>query len=379
MAYSGMEAGKQGVLWNGQDEDLQGLDGLGVGGTGRAARQGGRPAAARLDSRGNKWNREVEIVTHRCKARTCRVCGRRRGWETRQVLLEPDRLGLFVVPAMLTFTVDPKKFDSAEQAHDTITKGGFLRRLLKLLKIRAWVWVLEFHKSGWPHWHVLVDLSERGRLTPEDLRRCWRLWRDKWGLGGVDVRLKRQFETAEHAVMYVTKYLMKPPKTGYPEWFLAGKGRRLVQASKRVGALCFKGSEHKETQKETEKRRESRSLAVRMAECGTSCRLILREVNTETGEERVECLGELPASRGELVERMQRGELPGVVGLVVQTVKFWGGQYQRVVLRGAALRLRVGVLGAWAAQAGLADKRRVKVAAVMKKLCGGNSFLDFYS
>src|SRR5688572_19809658 len=92
----------------------------------------------------------------------------------------------------------------------------------------TWFWVLEFQTEsgdGWPHWHLLIDLSECGGFL--DLKRCWRLWRDKWGLGGLDLS-HRETSSPEHAIMYATKYLTKTPEAS-PIWVLmCGRAIRYV-------------------------------------------------------------------------------------------------------------------------------------------------------
>lgn len=298
---------------------------------GAAAAAGGR----RLETNDYNLKREVQVVTHKCNARTCPHCGRRRGWETRQVLLEKATEGLFGEPYLLTLTIDPKRFGSPEEAHDAVTGGGFIPRLLRLMGIRVWVWVLEFHKSGWPHWHILVDLSERGRLTPADMKRMWHLWRDRWGVGGLDLQERKRLGTADHAIMYVTKYLTKPPRHGFPAWFISGKRRRMVQASRAVGALCFKGGRERQEPEEPSEdrpRRESRPLVERMAECEKYSHLLLREINEETGEERKEIIGEVPVSVWDLKQMGKREEIPPGCGVTIREVLVLGGRYEEVVI-----------------------------------------------
>src|SRR6185369_1412740 len=117
---------------------------------------------------------------------------------------------LFRNPALLTLTVDRSHFASPEDAHRQITEGSFIARLMRLLGVVTWFWVLEFQTKtgdGWPHWHLLIDLDDvGGRL---DLAKAWRLWRDKWGLGGLDLSTRKSFADRQHAVLYVTKYLTK--------------------------------------------------------------------------------------------------------------------------------------------------------------------------
>jgi len=312
------------------------------------ARTDAGEAGVRLESKDNNWKFEVstaKVVKHRCGCRTCCVCGKRRGWETRQILLDPEKLALFPAPYLLTLTVDPKNFDSPEAAYDFVRKGGYIRRLLRLLGIDVWVWVLEFQKNGSSHWHILMDLSSRGRLTRDDLRWCWRTWRGKWKIGGLDLQEQKPFVSARHAVMYITKYLTKPVNE-YPGWFLKGKHQRMCQASKRIGRLT-RGPARPESKEEAEvrHRRQSKPMAERMAECGMSCKLLQQEVCSETGEERTVYLGEVQANRDDLVLMSKRGELPRHIRLVELEVECLGETFHEVLLEnpqvGLAWRLDV--------------------------------------
>ena len=47
----------------------------------------------------------------------------------------------------------------------------------KGVKVRDWVWVLEWHGDGFPHWHVFLDVTTKGRkgmIGGDDLRKYWR-------------------------------------------------------------------------------------------------------------------------------------------------------------------------------------------------------------
>lgn len=69
---------------------------------------------------------------------------------------------------------------------------------MRLLGFKKWFKVLAFHndkaKNGsfdsdnhnWPHWHIIVDISDVKFI---DLKRAWRLFRDKWGNAIVNLRL----------------------------------------------------------------------------------------------------------------------------------------------------------------------------------------------
>jgi hypothetical protein len=43
---------------------------------------------------------------------------------------------------------------------------------------RRWLWVLEFHTGGWPHWHLMIEHGRR-MIGHENIRRRWR-WGHVW-------------------------------------------------------------------------------------------------------------------------------------------------------------------------------------------------------
>jgi len=115
-------------------------------------------------------------------------------------------------------------------------------RLMGALGVRWWYAGLEFQMQsgdGWPHWHVMIDMDgPKGRI---DLKRAWYLWRDKWGVGGLDLGKQRDAQDALTAVRYVTKYVVKYPKAGFPKWVMQKERIRFVMASKAAGALVTQG------------------------------------------------------------------------------------------------------------------------------------------
>jgi hypothetical protein len=187
---------------------------------------------------------------------------------------------------------------------------------MRQLKMPVWVWVLEIQQKsgeGWPHWHVLADASHYGgRLPLNVLRKLWLTWRDKWEVGRVDVQA-RPFASAVHAVRYITKYLMKSPEKGYPNWVLLSDRRiRLVAGSKAVGALVADAADEsrKASGDESDEDREPmKPLAVRMSECGRSCTMFAEFTDTDTGEVRLRHIGRLPVPFEIIAGLAERGEL----------------------------------------------------------------------
>lgn len=154
---------------------------------------------------------------------------------------------------MLTLTVDRSHFASPRAAWERVSGKKALSELMWKLGVKWWFWALEFqmgkgpdpHREGWPHWHVLVDLSTcpGGRL---DLERAWYLWRDCWGLGRLDLSRKKVVASSGlHGVNYITKYLTKMPRHGFPDWVLGCDSMRFVQGCRALGPLVSRRAEHK--------------------------------------------------------------------------------------------------------------------------------------
>ena len=302
------------------EESGRALRGGGPQGRGGAAGGGTTPKLEREDY---KWThkRRIEFKDTRCSCRTCEQCGRRVGWRVRNRLLaQADR---FKRPAMLTLTVDRDRFASPQDAHSHITENGYIRRLMNRLGLSLWVWVLEFQGKtgdGWPHWHVLLDMSSLPKARI-DLKRVWYLWRDRWLLGGAHLQTTKPFQSSAHAVSYVTKYLTKPPSFGFPLWVLRSEKRiRFFQGSRKLGALVAEPRKAKPAAEEqlgipdTEEdplpkhRASMRPLLDRMAECGMSCNAVLVTPEPD-GTASYRHLGTIPVTASRLVFLSTFGEI----------------------------------------------------------------------
>jgi len=119
---------------------------------------------------------------------------------------------------LMTLTLDPKR-DEFGGSHDENTYGdpllaylraksrlrGFLEKCRKagIWKADApWAWKLEFHRSGWAHWHLLVGRKEK--MTVEEMR----LASELWAMGEVHFRMVEP--QAGGSFSYGFKYVFKP-------------------------------------------------------------------------------------------------------------------------------------------------------------------------
>ncbi len=277
----------------------------------------------------NEKLQRVEFYNCRCSCRTCPKCGPIKGNKVRDRLLEES--SQFQHPLMLTLTVDRSHFYDPLAAHEIITEKEYIGRLLKRLGVKVWVWVLEFQGKtglGWPHWHVLLDASGLNSRKI-NLELAWHLWRDKWGIGSIDVRARSKFKNERHAVFYITKYLTKHPKEGYPPWVIELPRRiRFFQASKAIGPLVnrrkiapdhpmdelpdLESSDIPGRDAEAKKpttRREMRPPIERMSACETAANAVLITPDQTTGSMNREWIGTIDANGGRLAMLAREGKI----------------------------------------------------------------------
>lgn len=275
----------------------------------RSTRRTVPPAAAAvntmLESKGIKvtlsQEQEIEGVFYKgislhCKNWMCSCCRIPKGLNLRKQLL--NKVNLFKVPRLYTVTVNRDYFESPEAAYMYVMRGKFLARLLtKEMRVKRWFWVLEAQEEtgdGWPHWHILIDVGDLPGMwyhkesqtaqtdkpgncsgwcyVPHffDLNKVHRLLH-KWKIGEqckLSVR-RDEFQSPEHAIKYITKYLIKPPRRGFPAWMLNHKGLRFYQPSGAVGSIGEqkKQNKPKQAKEPDDEPRRSHKPVERIAEC----------------------------------------------------------------------------------------------------------------
>ncbi len=233
-------------------------------------------------------------ISVRCKSWMCPDCRPGKGIEVRRRLMQ--KATEFVCPRLYTITVNRDWFASPAEAYRYVMEKKFISRLLtKELKIRRWVWVLEAQEEngdGWPHWHILIDVGElpgvwycrenkeyclsrpddqrRWLYIPHflDLNRVHRLLR-KWHIGEqcyLSVK-QRKFQSPVHAIRYITKYLVKMPRRGFPDWMLHYSGLRFYQPSRALGTLDAGNVRRVVNPPEAPQQRTMREPVERIAEC----------------------------------------------------------------------------------------------------------------
>jgi hypothetical protein len=103
---------------------------------------------------------------------------------------------------MLTLTLDPKYYLNPKDAWQKTAKlvPELIRKLRPKFGDIEYLRVTELHKSGWPHYHLLL----RSRYLPYEIVKT--LWETLTGAIKVDLR---QVDKTFSAYWYLTKYLAK--------------------------------------------------------------------------------------------------------------------------------------------------------------------------
>ncbi len=182
----------------------------------------------------------VEACRCACRSWFCDRCSIRMGLSVRTALEIFMRANGWI-PFMVTLTCNPAWFQSPADAYFFCRKftGKLVQELRRRngqgrccfggggVRLRSSHYFVgfELHKSGWPHWHIVLD----GTFCDiEVLRKLWDSFgrrSGKPGIGHVFFTEKKTDWTIEMAIAYVTKYLTDRPENGWPEWIMQSQKR----------------------------------------------------------------------------------------------------------------------------------------------------------
>lgn len=148
-------------------------------------------------------HKRAKLIGFPCKQRTCQRCRKARRQKLynkiKAAYRDNEGVGLF-----LTLTLDPAPWDEKLTAWGQFSSmwSEFILKLRRkfpgLLKGKHYAWVLEPHKSGWPHLHAILFGV---KFVP--VREMQAIW-EKCGGGNLDVE-KPKNEAAAYLTDYVTK------------------------------------------------------------------------------------------------------------------------------------------------------------------------------
>jgi hypothetical protein len=230
--------------------------------------------------------------------------------------------GMFKNPRLFTATIDRKRFKSGADAYDYIRPK--LRTFLRLAGFKKAFAVMAFHPKApeWPHWHFLIDLEDCGGRV--DLKRLWAIWRDKWGVGGLDLGLKPVKDgNATAAVRYIVGYCQHQAGV-VGQWVLRRK--RVPRAFEFYGELraairAASGPASEPGDGAPKRRRASsmRCVGERLQDCGKGSTVMLCR-RWRNGRTSFQFSGTLPVTPGRVALADAVGDLPASLGIVRERV-----------------------------------------------------------
>jgi hypothetical protein len=144
--------------------------------------------------------RAEKLIRLDCKRWVCAYCGPRKAWLYKQRIR--DLAESYGLTRFVTLTLDPSKIDGDAVRYLRKVFNKWRVSLLRKFKSAVtYIAILEFHKSGIPHLHILID-----RFIPQ----AWisSSWSVLGGGGIVDVRYVDVHRIAHYLAKYLTKELL---------------------------------------------------------------------------------------------------------------------------------------------------------------------------
>ena len=243
----------------------------------------------------NEDGSRYEISKCRCGTWFCPDCAAFQGYKLRARLI--PILQNFTGLIMVSLTIDPELFPDPKTAYlytmdkrcISVTTQDLFR--WQYLFTRRYFYVVEWQQNTQQaHYHVLYDSCY---IPFEQLLMSWSKHRPKdTGLPkenrpafGTVIFSKKDFASPVHAASYATKYLIKIPEYGFPEWVLGmGKDRRVRRYSTSKGFWGTPTTPPK--QPKIKRPNTKRTYLEKLTSCGDSINVfeVNQFINPETGE-----------------------------------------------------------------------------------------------
>ncbi len=266
----------------------------------------------------NEHGAKFEVAKCGCNCWFCSKCCISKGYKLRARLV--PILETFNGLIMVSLTVDPDLFPDPKTAYFytmdnrciSITTQDLHR--WNHLSTRRYFYVIEWqHNTEQAHFHILFD----SKYIPwESILKSWSKHRPK--SAGPIIKNRPAFGTVLfskpvfeggplHAARYVTKYLIKIPEYGFPQWVLKmGKDRRIRRYSTSRD-FWNEPSKPRSEPKFSRKKRQI-SYSDRIKECGSSINLFEMKafIDPQTGEITNQrfWLGTLAVSASETIDNL---------------------------------------------------------------------------
>jgi len=155
----------------------------------------------------------------------------------------------------------------AQGAYTLIRKHRSIPRLMAALNLkgRQWLWVLEWHADGWPHWHVLVE-SDRGMIGKKRIDLEWG-WGWSWESYIRDADHWAKIKGYHRSKGYLAGE-GKAHQLELPAWLLTESRVRKFSGSQ-FNPTGYK----KAASRSLSRRKRPAAYADRFASCGDGCKL----------------------------------------------------------------------------------------------------------
>lgn len=184
----------KGLITYGKDSD-HGLPGVDLVGDPEAVpnlvllrSQGGEPGTGEKtdpgtgEDDGESWQKKIEVIGRKCACGNvwCERC--RKGVPAQRMKRAMERFN-WRTTRHVTTTIDPKRWESAESAFDWMMEHKAIPQFIRDLRrtqgviVTDYWWCLEWHKNGYPHWHILIETDRVGMIHGDVLRAAWKYGR----------------------------------------------------------------------------------------------------------------------------------------------------------------------------------------------------------
>lgn len=166
---------------------------------------------------------DIAIQKHRCMSSWCPVCFRL--YVAPQISAKMQSMNWASV-RIITLTIDREQFADGEAAYqkvkDSQAISAMCRNFVRFAgkEIKNWLWVLEWHEDGFPHWHLVVEMRQSGRrsmIGQEIIHKYWPWGRIREGYVS-DARHWRNISGYLQKKGYLTGGDDKGHQTELPEW-----------------------------------------------------------------------------------------------------------------------------------------------------------------
>jgi len=116
---------------------------------------------------------QIKVYSCLCRSPWCEHCSK--FCETSNTIR--DRLSTLQWDRVRQVVLTVSRKTSADIIMENIRKRRAIPKLIQSLGLgeRKWLWVLEFHADGFPHWHLFIenDRGKAGMIGKERIQRIW--------------------------------------------------------------------------------------------------------------------------------------------------------------------------------------------------------------